>query len=343
MKSILVISELCNYMESVKYHYSLTKGFYVAEGFSNLAKTYYLTIGESISYNNINLININSIDDEFLNDINFILFIREGNLLEILDENKAIEKVLFNKNRKQIIGMKSDTISWLYSKDYRREFPKKYNIQFIDFCVNTFDIMCCQTEEYKNIGMKSVMNNSRKYFDIIEKKVFISRMGVPNKSPLDNNIKNPYNINHSYCCDYFVKLQENKALHPVCYTGKGAYFNPNGTQNYNTEKTKLVYMGRIKIDDGKIGILMKEIMKKLGEEYELHIFPGRFQLPDCDVSVFSPKFPCNLQLLRDSIFFDCKNVIIHFPFGEKNKTKFLQHIDIAIDFSQARPKNEKSE
>ena len=63
-------------------------------------------------------------------------------------------------------------------------------------------------------------------------------------------------------------------------------------------------------------------MKKLGEEYELHVFPGTFQIPGTNISKYSSKYPHNLQLLRDSIFYDCPNVIIHFPFNDETKSKF---------------------
>ena len=35
-------------------------------------------------------------------------------------------------------------------------------------------------------------------------------------------------------------------------------------------------MGRIKTDNGKIIYMIKNIMEKLGDDYELHIFPGSF-------------------------------------------------------------------
>lgn len=101
-------------------------------------------------------------------------------------------------------------------------------------------------------------------------------------------------------------------------------------------------MGRIKVDGGNILYLLRDIMKKLGSEYELHIFPGRFELPDIPVKVWSPKYKDNLQTLRDYIFGSNDNVIIHVPFDEKTKTKWVQYADIGIDFSSSRPNNVKS-
>lgn len=342
MNNILIISELCDYKASIKRHYSLTKGFYLAQGFQKHANTYYLTTGKSEPHPKINLININEITEKFLDTVRFILFIREGNILDILDKIPKIKDLMFNKKRKQVIGIKGDTISWLYSKIYRKTFPNKYKMIFMEFCSFAYDIICCQTEEYKDLGLELVKKKHPKYYDKIKSKIFISRMGVPNKYPLDFTLKNPYDINHKYCCDYYPRLKNNMALHPLCYTDKGAAYNPNGTKNYHTDKIKLIYMGRMKIEKGKMIYLLKNIMKKLGEDYELHLFPGRFILPDCDVSVFSPKFAVNLQMLRDSMFYDCKNVIVHYPFDDTTKQQFLQFVDIGIDLSQNRPKDEKS-
>ena len=36
-------------------------------------------------------------------------------------------------DQKQIIGIKGDSIAWLYNKHYKKYFPKTYNIRFIEF------------------------------------------------------------------------------------------------------------------------------------------------------------------------------------------------------------------
>jgi hypothetical protein len=86
---------------------------------------------------------------------------------------------------------------------------------------------------------------------------------------------------------------------------------------------------------------MRDIMNKLGDGFELHIFPGRFCIPNSKVSVFSSKYPVNLQILRDTIFHSCNNVIIHYPYDDKSKSKYLSYADIGIDFSSKRPLNIK--
>lgn len=349
---ILVIGELVDYTTSIKRHFSLTKGFEIAIGFSEISeisKTYYLTMGKTCKYKSTNLIlqNINEINGEFLKSMYAIILIREHNILDVMNANSSLEKLFLDKlfldkHDKRII-MKSDSISWLNNKIYRKEFPYKYNIKFIDFVCNCFDTMCCQTQELVDIGLNEVKRYYPAYLSIIKSKLFISRMGIPNHIPLNPEIENPYCPNHSYCTHSAINITEcdkYTALLPLCYSSYNYKFN--SLEKFNKPKIKMIYMGRIKIDDGKILYLMNQIMKKLGDDYELHIFPGRFVLPGCNIKVFSPKFPKNIQLIRDAMFYDCNNVIVHMPFDDIDKTKYLQWIDIAIDFSQSRPYNKKS-
>jgi len=51
----------------------------------------------------------------------------------------------------------------------------------------------------------------------------------------------------------------------------------------------------------------------------------------------------NLQSLRDAIFYNSSNVIVHVPFSNEDKTKWVQYADIGIDFCSSRPKNKRSE
>ena len=216
-------------------------------------------------------------------------------------------------------------------------------MQFIDFVINTFDMICCQTEELARDGLVNLAKIYNKDIsEKISKKIFISRMGVPSKSPLDINVINPYDINHSYCVDAFKNLGERKALTPLHFIKPHIEFNNKDIKNFNKQKKIIIYTGRIKTEGGKILYMMRDIMKKLGDDYELHIFPGRFVIPNFDVSVISPKNGSNIQLLRDIVFFNSDNVIIHYPFEDQDKTRYLQHANIAIDFSPNRPNDSPS-
>jgi len=338
-KNILIIGELNDYIKSIKRHYSFTKGFGIATGFSKISKCYYLTTGESKIYNNVELINIKLITIDFLENIDLILLIREFNILEIMKQNKALETIFLKENRKQIIGMKSDSLNWIFSHIYTIPFDILYNKNWFDFLINSFNFFCVQTEEYKQIGLNLIKRKRPNKYDNFKNKIFISRMGVFTDFPLNNNIQSPYDINHTYCRDDFSKINNDKALHPLCYTLRNINYTKGKGKKYNTQKIKIIYMGRIRTDGGKIAWMMRDIMKELGEDYELHIFPGRFCIPNSNVSVFSSKYPSNLQILRDTIFFECKNVIIHFPFDDISKGKYLQFADIGLDFSSTRPHN----
>jgi len=338
MKHILVISELNDYVNFNKLHFSMTKGFYFSKSLSKLQMVYYVTTGKSTDFEGINLINIDEINDIFMEQIKYIILIRETNLTEIIDRNNILNNI-FNNKKEKIIAIKSDSIDWINDKHYKKYFSNK-NINFIDFILNTFDVICCQTQELKKHGLKSL----EKYYsnDILDKlssKIFISKMGIPNEFSIDDNIENPYNILHNYCVNYACDLKNDMALHPLHFISPYLEYSNYKLSNYNKKKTILIYTGRIKMDGGKIIYLLREIMKKLGDDYELHIFPGRFIIPDFNVSVLSPKNSYNLQLLRDIIFYDADNVIIHYPYDDKMKAKYIQYADIGLDFSQSRPNN----
>jgi hypothetical protein len=336
MENILIFSDLCDFKNRTIYHYSLVKAFNVAVSLSKKINTYYATNGQTEIYNGVNLINKHEITDDFINKINYILIGREPILKDIIDQIPSFKKLLINDNRKQLIGIKSDSAIWVraYNKISKE---LKENMFMYDFALKYIDLIYVQTETYKEREKSTVFikkNNS------ILDKVRISPMGVPNKLPkiIDTN---PYDINHLYCVSDFNSLKSGKALFPLCYTRKNRSYLKYGhtLDDFNKKKTILIYTGRIKIDDGNILYLMRDIMKELGNSYELHIFPGRFCLPGCPVKVFSPKFGYNLQILRDSIFFQNNNVIIHFPYDHRDKNAFLQYADIGIDFSQSRPEN----
>ena len=119
--------------------------------------------------------------------------------------------------------------------------------------------------------------------------------------------------------------------------------NPQELVVFNRPKKIIIYTGRIKVNGGRIFIDMREIMEILGDDYELHIFPGSFVIPlEKSTVVCSAKNANHLVLLRDTIFKNSKNIIIHFPYEHDDKYKYLYHADCGIDFSDVRPKPTKS-
>jgi glycosyltransferase involved in cell wall biosynthesis len=329
MKNILIISELEDYLNNLNHsHYSLNKGFEFAKGLSNIDNTniFYFTIGETRTLDKINFVNEKNIDSNFIDNLNFFILIRETNLLEIL-KIKILEEII--NNPKIIKFIKSDSIVWLNNKIYTKHFLRRHNL--LTFIYNNFTKICCQTDTLKKNDIEYLISifgkNSIKN---ISDKIFISRMGVPNINPCNFTLENPYDINHNYCVKDHNLLCSNKALCPLIIN-----------ENFHSKKTILIYMGRIKYDHGKILYMLRDIMRILGDAYELHIFPGRFVLPDSDLKERSAKDRNNLKEMQENIFKDSTNVIIHFPFFSLNKTAFIQYADIALDFSPSRPKNKK--
>lgn len=344
---ILVINDIADYHKQLKQHFSLTKGYYFAKGLSKIQnnQVYFFTTGITQKDENLTFINDEEVTQDFLKDINLILLIRENNFIDIIQKYSHIKNWIFNDKRtnNQKLAIKSDSLSWVYSAFYLKQFRLKFNLHWVEFVAKYFDILFVQTKEFKEFSIKIIRQRfGGNLATVLQKKIFISRMGVPNKIPLNDNLGNPYTTNHDYCLDNYYKLRPNLALHPLCYTLKNRAHSNKRIEEYDKPKIKLVYMGRIKVDKGKILYLMRDIMLKLGSDYELHIFPGRFELPDVDVKVWSPKYMDNLQTLRDYIFGKCDNVIIHVPFDQNTKTKWVQFADIGIDFASSRPANRRS-
>ena len=327
MYKILIISELEDYKNTPHFHFSFSKGFEFGKGLAKIAenKVYYYTLGKSEMCDNVNLINEKEIDDEFKKDLNMIIFVRESNVFQVINL-PFMASIKKNKGNIKIF-IKSDSINWLNDKSYVKSFGNRKNL--FHFVYDFFDGICVQTEEMKKFGLNYISEMfNQKYSNFISKKIVISRMGIPNKNPLINEIENPYCIYHTYCVNRGVV--NNKALIPLVIN-----------KNFNKKKTIIIYTGRIKTERGKVLFIMRDIMKNLGDDYELHIFPGRFCIPDTHQDIYSPKNSNHLELLREKIFKESTNVIIHHPFDDNNKIKYLQHAEIAIDFSPSRPKNEK--
>ena len=135
MKNILIISELEDYLNNINHsHYSLNKGFEFAKGLSNLdTNIFYFTTGESTNLDNIQFINEKYISTEFIENLNFLILIRETNLVDIL-KIKVLEEIINNPKIKKFI--KSDSIVWLNNKTYTKYFLRRH--KFLTFIYNNF-------------------------------------------------------------------------------------------------------------------------------------------------------------------------------------------------------------
>jgi len=341
--NILIINDLSDILTTNKTHFSDTKGLFLSESFANnddVKCLYFLSKSNQQLYRNFILFNIDDLTKEFLNSIHFILFIRESLIELILTKLPLIKNILDDQERHQIIGVKSDSIEWIKNKALRKWIKKEYNISDArNWLYQSFDIVYVQTPELLNGDYVTTGKCGKSFFIHDNKnKILISDMAI-NKLISNEQYSNPFTLNHDYCVD---KIVQNKAFFPLMYT-KQIINNYNcDIKDFNKNKKIIIYTGRIKIDNGNILYLMRDIFLKLGNDYELHIYPGRFIIPDTIFGILSPKDKNHLQLLRDKIFCNCNNVIIHFPYKHEDRFKILNNANCGLDFSQSRPLNIKS-
>ena len=92
MNNILIISEINDYLHSKKMHFSLTKGYEFAKGLSKYTNNVdYLTLGKTLIEENLKLINIEEITDQYLETVGFVILIRETNILDIFDKSPNLK------------------------------------------------------------------------------------------------------------------------------------------------------------------------------------------------------------------------------------------------------------
>ena len=335
----LTIHEMEDFGRRSMRHFSSTKGFLFAEGLASHIESCYLTTGASSTIDGVKLINIEQLRSEGLDSFDLIVITREFVFPELFELVPEMLELMIDENRKVIIAHKGDSFGWIKNKELRRVFSEKTGGMVFNEIGKMFDIICAQTiplSELSKSGLPEKVNEQ------IKDKIFISRMGVPERAPYSGREKDSINIfknKNDYCVDYWFDLKNGLALNPLCFIEKHISRTSEDHKKYLKEKTKIVYMGRIKMDGGRIFNLMKEIMLILGDDFELHLFPGSFFLPDVPISRFSSKFPVNVQLIRDRHFAECSNVIVHFPFESRDKDDVLASMDVGLDFSQARPED----
>ena len=338
----LVIHEIDDFGGDSMRHFSSTKGFLFAEGMSKHVDCFYLTTGSSSTIDGVRLLNIEQIRREGIESFDLIVITREFVFPELFDSLPEILELMLDGDRKAIIAHKGDSFGWIKNNGFRKSFSDKTGKIVFSEIGKMFDIICSQTEQ---LAQRSKSSLPKDVCEKIEDSLFISRMGVPERIPYSGRDKDKiqkFPSKEDYCVDYWFDLKAGLALRPLCFTEKHVSRTLADYSKFNEEKTKIIYSGRIKMDQAKIFYLMKDIMLELGDEFELHIFPGSFMLPGVPVKVFSSKFPVNVQLIRDRHFAECPNVIVHYPFDSKMKEDVFASMDIGLDFSQARPADETS-
>jgi len=331
-KKILFINDLDDISCKKITHFSLDKALYLAYGMAHEKQTvYFLTTGKPFDENDIHYVNINDINIKFIKNMDLIIIVREGIIPSIIQGIPSFKEYLLKKDGNTKIMIKSDSVQWICDKSFTSYISESFGIlsnvsSIVKWTLEHFDYICVQTTEFKNDARK---------LGIPENMIIMSNMAIPHMvANIDfDNLENPYDVQHSYCVQTKDKLGESKALLPL-------YYCDNSMGQFNTPKKIIIYMGRVKTDSGKLFFMMRDIMDKLGDEYELHIFPGSFIIPDIVNNTAincSARNSNHLVMLREKIFSESKNIIIHYPCQHKDIYKYLHHAYCGIDFSEVRP------
>lgn len=334
----LVINDFNDINDASIRHFSLDKGHFLAKSIAkNGHNVYFMTIKNNYNKNGISYISIHNINNELLDSIDYVLIIREPLLINILQSIPAIKSKMAIPSQNRIGSkfiIKSDAPLWISSKNFISGISEIFGIPKVrrlihEWVCNHIDYICVQNENFMNMALKS---------QIPSRLLILSNMGITSDEIDYQNLINPYFVNHEYCVNGASQLGIGKALLPLYYVK-----HPEELDQFNTMKIIIIYTGRVKTNGGNIFYNMKNIMYHLGEKYELHIFPGSFFIPDDGDNVqHSGKNASSLVKLRDTVFNDSKNVIIHFPYEHEDKYRYLHFAHCGIDFSDVRPTNTTS-
>lgn len=230
----------------------------------------------------------------------YILILKPATIPALLD-NEYLKAIMSASRAWPKIIVKSRSAIWFNKPEIKDVISEHYHISSVDWVKQCIDKIVCQNDLYLK-QIKGVLPSSL---------VITNGLAVPIKD-YDVSI-NPYDPNKSYI-----------NTNAVC---------PNVIDK--TNKRIVIYIGSAKADNGKVLQTMAEIMKALGCKYELHLFLTSFLLPHsrkkCDGSDIS-----SLIRLRDTVFNDCNNVIIHYKYEYENRHPYIYYADCAIDFATSR-------
>jgi hypothetical protein len=319
MYRILIVADLNDPNINLGTQFGLTKGYYLARAFARLGhQVDYLIHSPGSVRDNVCYLNIS--DLKTLNDYHILIFSMEMMMPTIWDKSPVIWEYISQNKSKRIgpkIIVRSDNPLWYKKKIFARlKKPKSWVISHIDY-------ISSQTEEFKNLAINA---------GIPPNMLIVSNMAVWDQwDQWDQVMQNPYDLKHQYCVESVAQLTYGKALLPRIYLE-----HPELRKNFDVTKYIIVYIGRVKSDNGRIFNNMSNIMKILGDQYELHIFPASFYLPGTTKRM-SARNVHHLGLLRDQVFADSTNIIIHHPYHHDKGYSYLFYAHCGIDFSHMRP------
>lgn len=260
-KNILIITHILERPNQKYIHYSMIKGYLLANGLLNMGyNIYFMSDIENIQkWNHYYYIHHNMLDINTLYNFDMIIFgLHNPDLIsEIYNNTNVIKNILLMQN----------------SKKKRPVIVNK---------------TCAYPIIFDNLKI-----DSYHFFDAIFLQT--SRMKLPGRifTKLNLNCKNHSSLK------YILKLNQKKG-EPCKFHWSEMTFNTemfNNSDNCNdiqisNNVINLVFMGRLNPNYGFDILYLIKIMKRLGKNYKLYILPGSFCLPiDCS----SKKYYLNSQ------------------------------------------------
>ena len=350
MHKFLFISDFVDIQDIVVRHYSIDKGHYLAKALAHQGcKVSYMTMTQNYRDGDMEYVSVDRLVSGFVSYFHFIVIVREPIIPAIMDKIPAIRLLLNTPRSVRVwpkIVIKSDSPMWFTRGPFRTALNRYYSIRDeIKWLEETVDKLCVQNQKYLEQAVEYISRDQ----------IVITTMAVPNKITSYTSLLNPYDPNKSYCKTDSDIIMEGDAMIPQYYID-----HPDQIHRFRSNKVVLIFTGRVKVDNGKIFYNMSNIMKLLGDRYELHLFLGSFRLPlGEDASSLSTSVTAadwtkalaeerseykecsgkdrnNLDELRKGIFGENSNVLIHYPYNHDDRYRYLYYADLGIDFSKVR-------
>lgn len=243
-RNILIVTHLLEKPNQKYIHYSMIKGYLLANGLLDLNyNIYFMSDVENIQkWNNYYYINYNMLDTNTLYKFDMIVFILHN--IDYITEIYYYTKIITN-----ILLMKSDKKQRPIIINKTCVYPIIYDSLNVD-SYNLFDVIFLQTDQV--VIPKMIRNNFNFNIRCVKSLVkYCKKMKQP-------------------CKFYWSEMTFN--------TETFNYNNSNDIKISN-DVTNLIYIGRLNSNYGFDILYLIKIMKILGKDYKLYILPGSFCLP----------------------------------------------------------------
>jgi hypothetical protein len=249
-KNILIVTHILEKPNQKYIHYSMIKGYLLANGLLNMGyNIYFMSDIENIQkWNDYYYIHHNMLDIDTLYNFDMIIFgLHNPDIVtEIYNDTNVINNILLmqkSKEKRPIIVNKTCTYPIIFDK---------LNIDSYNF----FDAIFLQTSKV-----------------VLPKQIF-AKLNLKVISNNNNNLKKILKLSKEQkktCKLYWSEMTFNiETLND----------SDNCTDiQISNNVINLVYMGRLNPNQGFDILYLIKIMKRLGKKYKLYILPGSFCLP----------------------------------------------------------------